>query len=343
MVAQRFNNRFCRVLRRALPGLLLAAAPVLAQPVAGGGAGQRQADAERSLELPPPKADAFFQLLAPEHVKVLVSRRPTGVQVNGTQREVEALAALAALITRSQGTDFSSDNAALAELRKTWDTKETYALPAASADDLFRLLAFNDVPVFVSHATGGVTVEASRADQQIIADVVRIVRGEALEKAPPPAKADRPGPPTAPKARRNQDADGKKLGALERRVIELEERVAALEALARELHGEEHGHAHAHDAPEGAVAPPAPPAPKAPVSPNLIDRRYKLPPHHAENLFALFAPADITDVIVSREGNQLKIRASEQDHQLIARLVKLLNRGQQKRAEAAPDTVDSNG
>lgn len=300
--------------------------------------------ATREIELPKAKADALYTLLAPELVKVSVSPRSEGVQVSGTTREVNAVVAFAGLLTRDEGKDYMVDQAALEALRQTWDSQHTYPLPRVRADALFAALSFSDVPVMVSPAPGGVTVEASAKDHEVIRDFVRILRGETLEDdtesdaategaATEGAAADQPQPGhgQAPGARR--------LAALERRLAELEQRLAALEmgrppAPRRGLPYP--------PSPPGVEGPPPPAQPGEPDIGEMIDRSYRLPAKHVERLYALFAPAEITDVIVSREGNQLRIRATAKDHETIERLVELLNRGRTRATASAPAADSGN-
>ena len=60
----------------------------------------------------------------------------------------------------------------------------------------------------------------------------------------------------------------------------------------------------------------------------VVTRKYELPAEHAEHLFNLFAPNDIRDVIVAREGNVIQVRATVRDHQTIKALVDILKRGE---------------
>jgi hypothetical protein len=364
------------------------AAPVMVAALASAAMAQPAARSQdrKAFPLENAKADAVFKLLAPNHVQVLVSRTPDGIAVQGTSTEVDAVARFVELITRDAGKNYSTDQAALAELRKGWDTQQSYKLPEESAEALFAVLAFDDVPVLVAHAPDGISIEAGKRDQKVIARMVRILNGKRL--TPPPSKTDTPQQP-APPARakrqaRKKDGAGEKikavakprkraqprrraLDALEKRLAKLEHRVKQLEQQVRKHHdagaprdgqharphGEDHHadhhhnghgphghghpgmhkHAHRHGDHAGEAKKPAKKKrqkqarKRGPAE--LIDRRYKLPPHHADHLYSLFAPADIHDVIVSRDGNTIKVRASERDHKTIERLVDILNRGQQ--------------
>lgn len=56
----------------------------------------------------------------------------------------------------------------------------------------------------------------------------------------------------------------------------------------------------------------------------VITMRYDLPAQHAENLFNLFAPEDVSDILVGRSGNTIEIRAARKYQRTIKQLVKML-------------------
>lgn len=349
---------------------------------------RKRQQVSRSFDLDDGKAGAIFLLLSPDNVRVLVSRTQTGINIKGTPREVNTLTEFIGILTRDTGKDYNADPAALAELRKTWNSEKTYTLPQSVADALFVTLAFNDVPVYVTRTDDGINVQAVNTDQKIIAQITQIARGEELKgdksrrnnkdrkhdeaakgekaqkdkeaqkdekaekktgenaKSEKVKKVDKPNNSKDKQRadrrndqRRQERKEGfnpseinrplaDRVEKLARRVAKLEQQVAELSQAADE--SSPHADAmHHHDHPEEAAKPKAEHG-KRPTS-QLIDRRYRLPKQHADNLFALFAPADITDIVVSREGNQLRIRASEADHKTIERLVDLLTRGGEKK------------
>ncbi len=131
----------------------------------------------RHLELNPAKADAFFKLLAPADVQVLVARTDRGISIKGTPHEADVLADFAGLLTRHEracgNQRFSMD-----KLAATWTVRQTYTVPAAKARTLYDLLADDDVPVYVQRHSQTVVVDASESDQKTIAGVVDILHGK---------------------------------------------------------------------------------------------------------------------------------------------------------------------
>lgn len=327
---------------------LLAAAPLQAADDAQ--PDLKTAEVQREYDLNPEKADALFELLAPGDVKVMVSRRDGGVLITGTSKEAKVFDAFVAILTRHNDRAVKDTDAFIEEMRPTWDTKETYKLPQPKADALYRILAISNVPVLVSRADSGVTVEASKADQQVIANVIRVVKGQRLESKPKaqaakpepdrPRRAKRPAPPAAPKP----DQQGKledmverldaKRKELEQRVDELARHAQHLARAVDELGAkiEQEAQRFAEEI-QQPVAPPPPPAPRKPDrGGEIIVREYSLPTVHAQNLFNLLAPSDIRDVIVSRRDDVVEIRADAHDHETIARLVDILTRGSKSSA-----------
>lgn len=163
--------------------LLLAVAGCLAGPLSLAAAQDGPAAPQmvrRSYDLPEAKASAFFELLAPSDVKVLVGRTDKGVSIEGTTAEAKVLDGLTDLLTRFADRDVSDTGAFITELRPTWTTTATYELPEKKLGLLFDILAFDDVPVLVSRGDGKITVQASDADQKVVAGIARILSGERL-------------------------------------------------------------------------------------------------------------------------------------------------------------------
>lgn len=325
-----------------LTGVLSAAAMQTADDAPPPG---QPIEVEREYDLNPDKAKAVFDLLAPSDVKVLVGQRDGGVYIKGTPREARVLDAFVKILTRHADRNVTDVSAFIQEMRPTWNTRKTYRLPPPKADALYEVLAFGDVPVLVSRADNGITVEATKDDQAVITNVVRIVNGERLEhkakaeadqpKPERPRRAQRPAQPAAPEADQQARLENmvKRLDAKRK---ELEQRVDDLakhaEQLARAVDEwgakiEQEAQRFAEQIRKPAAPTPPPPTPQAPEHGETILRQYRLPPAHAQNLFNLLAPSDIRDVIVSREGEVVEIRADAHDHETIARLVDILTRG----------------
>ncbi len=131
----------------------------------------------RNFDLSTEKATAFFNLLAPDDVKVIVRRRSRGVSIKGTSREVAVLNDFVALLTRYEHDSSSAALVAVQQLGEPDAVKTRYRLPHQQAEALIALLAAKDVPVLVSGRGCEVHVTASAADQRVIHDVVEILLG----------------------------------------------------------------------------------------------------------------------------------------------------------------------
>ncbi len=322
---------------------------------------------EKLLDLPPEKAEAFFAILAPNDVKVLVGRRNQGVHVRGTAKEVSALAGLAELMTRESGREVTDVAQFIERHQGTWDSESVYKLPEPAGEALLRVLAFEDVPVLVSRQGSGIGVRASKRDQAVIADIARIQQGLAAQnmhdvpehKAAPKDDGNgrrgdraerRRGGDRAERGRGNRErgerGDNDRRGGdrrgreLAEKVDNLEGRIKKLEDLAATLHSQD-GHAaihhdkdgHDHHAKKDGKTNKQKQAAKNKGKKKqqgkhdlneVITMRYDLPPQHAENLFNLFAPADITDILIGRSGNTIEIRAARKHQRTIKQLVKML-------------------
>ncbi len=126
------------------------------------------------------KTDAMFNLLAPADIKVLVGRHDHGVSITGTRREVAVLEDFAKLLVRHEGAGEHELRRSIEPLRSTWTKRETYKLSRHKAQCLFRILAFDDVPVLVHGRSSSIVVDATAADQEILAGLVEILRGHRL-------------------------------------------------------------------------------------------------------------------------------------------------------------------
>lgn len=132
----------------------------------------------RAFDLPPAKADALFNLIAPSDIKVIVGRRHGGVFIKGTPNEAETLERFAELLTRLEGWDGNTIEHIIGSLRRQPTVTETYRLPAEKVRALIDILKFDDVPVLVSGGGRKVRVIATPEDQQTICEVVDIMRGK---------------------------------------------------------------------------------------------------------------------------------------------------------------------
>ncbi len=305
----------------------------------------------RQLDLPPDKADAVFDLLSPRDVPVLVRRTDKGVSVRGTTGEVHALVKLAELLTREQGQAIEGETEG--KLSKAWNAQASFSgLNDQQADALFRTLAFKDVPVLVSRHLDEVTVAGSRQDVDVVKDVVKIIRGksrpENAEAEPRQRNAQRNRQNAEQRARQEAQraqreeqrrAVDEQRQALEQQLRELHDdvdrRTAELQEQARMLREEVERLKHEVDERsrqlaeqlEQVAGQQEQPHPRAPEEAGeMVERSYELTPPHADDLFRLLAPPDVKDVLVSRRGNVIIVRATPRDQKAIQGMVDILNR-----------------
>lgn len=161
-----------------------------------GGSGTRRSgdrpDGEgvrRDFNLSPAKASALYALLAPSDIKVTVRKRPRGVTVHGTPREVAALRDLVDLVNRVEGHGWSAARlkARIDELRPSWTCTDFYELPPDKAKCLWNLLSIDGVPLAISGGPSRLRIDATCADHNILRTVVEILKGRPLESLAPDA------------------------------------------------------------------------------------------------------------------------------------------------------------
>lgn len=131
------------------------------------------------IELPDCKRECFYKMLAPKGVKVIVHRSDCCLQVSGSPREVEALSRFAELLVRFQNVPDGHIRARLTKMKNQLISQD-YKLPRGQAQNLFDLLAHEDVSVWVSRSGRKVTVQALPKDQQTVAYVAKILVGKRL-------------------------------------------------------------------------------------------------------------------------------------------------------------------
>lgn len=132
---------------------------------------------DRHYNLPDAKADALFTLLAPNHVRVQVSREHQGLAIRGTPDQVDVLDQFVDLVTRFHGFEAQDLHQTMTHLQPTWQVRRDYRLRESQARYLYKILAFNDVPVLVEQNTAGVSIDANAEDQHTLSQLVAILNG----------------------------------------------------------------------------------------------------------------------------------------------------------------------
>ncbi len=123
---------------------------------------------------------ALYGLLAPADIAVQVARRDDGLSIIGTPKEVETLKRFAGLLTRLHGLEIPQFKVQMSKARELWTTSDTYRLPRDKMSPFFDVLAYHDVPVLVSWGGKKIWVSATPSDQEVVRNIVEILRGERL-------------------------------------------------------------------------------------------------------------------------------------------------------------------
>lgn len=135
---------------------------------------------EGTFTLREEKQRALFDLLArPEVKSMLVSPLGEEIHVLGTPTAMAALERFVELVARLDGLSERDMKSNMARFRKNWSNKRTYRLSGHVRDHLYRVLAFEEVPVLVDDSgSSKLKVEATRYDQEIVGDMVEALGGE---------------------------------------------------------------------------------------------------------------------------------------------------------------------
>jgi len=124
----------------------------------------------RTYDVKGENADRLFKLLAPDTVKVIVSRSGDGVTVQGTERELAVLDAglqLLGWIDRDESFEKMTRGDRMAE---------TYDLGAERADLLYEMLAPNDVKVIVARAgEETLSVQGTKREHKVLSDLLGLL------------------------------------------------------------------------------------------------------------------------------------------------------------------------
>ncbi len=129
----------------------------------------------RRFELPVAEADAMYALLAPDDVRVVVGRVDHGlIGVRGTEREIEVLGDLVSLMRRVD------ERGGTIHPQFERSCTKAYSLTLKRASRLGRVLELGHISFDVTKGGRRLVVEASKADQETVARVVRILEGERL-------------------------------------------------------------------------------------------------------------------------------------------------------------------
>ena len=117
----------------------------------------------------------MYALLAPDDVRVVVGRVDHGlIGVRGTEREIAVLGDLVSLMRRVD------ERGATIDPQSERSCTKAYSLTLKRASRLRRVLELGHISCDVTKGGRRLVVEASKADQETVARVVRILEGERL-------------------------------------------------------------------------------------------------------------------------------------------------------------------
>ena len=127
------------------------------------------------FDLQAAQADAMYALLAPDDVRVVVGRVDHGrISVRGTAREIAVLGDFVSLMRRANRRPSERESPLNRPCTKA------YSLTKARASRLARILDLGPIPFDLTEGGRRLVVRAAPADQETIAQVVRIIEGERL-------------------------------------------------------------------------------------------------------------------------------------------------------------------
>ncbi len=140
-------------------------------------------ESKRNLSLNSAKAQALFNLLAPDDVAVMVGPHHHGrfnggrvVSVSGSPEEVRIVRQFAELLARMEDERGFRDYELIGG-SSAGTCERTYRLRRSRAKSLAKMLSFDDVPVVVTRLGSRLAVSATVEDHRTISGIVRILGG----------------------------------------------------------------------------------------------------------------------------------------------------------------------
>lgn len=138
---------------------------------------------KQHLSLDPAKAQALFNLLAPDDVAIIVGPHHHGrfnggrvISVSGSSEEVLIVRQFAELLARMEDGRWFGDHESIGG-PSAGTCERTYRLRRSRAKALAKMLSFGDVPVVVTRLGSRLAVSATIEDHRTIAGIVRILGG----------------------------------------------------------------------------------------------------------------------------------------------------------------------
>lgn len=125
---------------------------------------------KRMLELKPHQANAVYNMLAPNDIRVVVGRNDDGVYVEGTRAECETMLEFAESLNRKWDCPTSDRKVNWREVR--------YHMPAKKSESLCHTLSLAGLQEFIECRDGEIVVRGGSREQETIRRISRILRGE---------------------------------------------------------------------------------------------------------------------------------------------------------------------
>ncbi len=135
----------------------------------------------RAYDLPKHKAEAFFEMLAPKRVNVVVRRQGQKVAIKGSEAEAGALDDFVELISRYDHLDHDEVHRAIEQATPTWTVSKRYKFASRQADALWVILASDDVPVLVSRSGRRLSVRGAASDMRLLDCISDILHGRRVD------------------------------------------------------------------------------------------------------------------------------------------------------------------
>ncbi len=257
-----------------------------------GGEGSRD---EKVYDVTGEHANRLFELLAPESVKVIVSREGDRIAIRGTDREHAVLNSALQLLNWVDRDD------SFAEMTRGERTERVYRVGRDHADMLFEMLAPSDVKVVVSRrGDAAVSISATKREHRVLSDFLKLLHWTDGQN-------------------RNARAEKRRRGRAEARHGEQNARARDEEA---RVHAErKHKKKGRQNRVQSRGRSGASAGADAIAKTRVV---YDVTGDHADQLFDLLAPANVK-VVVSRTDDGIAVRGSKKEHAILRNALQLLN------------------
>ncbi|NOT02106.1 MAG: hypothetical protein HOP29_15950 [Phycisphaerales bacterium] len=244
-------------------------------------------------------ADRLFELLAPDYVKPVVSREGENIAVAASRDEQQAIEAGLQLL------GWIDRDEAFERMRQGESESRVYRVGAERAEQLFEMLAPDEVKIVVARAGGdAVSVSGTPREHEVLSGFLAVVGWDA-----------------------DSDAPGNRIEQMDREKAVKEKAVKQEKSLKEKRSKEGKARGGVVFAPRADAAPDAAAPSGRGTSDSTAERMgqaYEMNDDaQAGKLYELLAPAEVK-VIVSRSGDDVAIQGTEADHAVLESALQLL-------------------